>query len=151
MRQRPVLFALPLLLAVACGAPAATGVGGDSHSSAGKAVAAQAIHSVGRVASATRLTMESLPAPTGTIVMVKLYVGTLDAAERFYGRVFGAKFAVAQGENVPIVTFPNGGPGLVLIKKGPHDGKKEGGFIIQVPDLDFAKRAGGRQRRQGPR
>ncbi|MEU9348690.1 VOC family protein [Streptomyces sp. NPDC048278] len=71
--------------------------------------------------------------------MVKLYVGTLDAAERFYGRVFGAKFAVAQGENVHIVTFPDGGPGLVLIKKGPHDGKKKGGFIIQVPDLDVAK------------
>ncbi|MEU9409908.1 hypothetical protein AB0E08_30055 [Streptomyces sp. NPDC048281] len=66
--------------------------------------------------------------------MVKLYVGTLDAAERFCGRVFGAKFAVAQGENVHIVTFPDGGPGLVLIKKGPHDGKTKSGFIIQVPD-----------------
>lgn len=71
--------------------------------------------------------------------MVKLYVGTLDAAERFYGQVFGAKFAASQGDNAHIVLFPNGGPGLVLLKRGPHDWRKNGSFIIQVPDLDAAK------------
>jgi hypothetical protein len=36
------------------------------------------------------------------------------------------------------VTFPDGGPGLVLLKKGPHD-KKQGSFIIQVLNLSAAE------------
>ena len=78
-------------------------------------------------------------APTGKILMVKLYVGDLEAAERFYGAVFGAKLALKVGENAHIVTFPDGGPGLVLLKKNANDKKKEGAFIIQVPSLSAAQ------------
>ncbi|MFE2062916.1 VOC family protein [Streptomyces sp. NPDC059467] len=105
----------------------------------GNAVAARLAGSPATAVSTSRLASDSSAAPTGTIIMVKLYVGTLDAGEAFYGRVFGAKFAVAQGETAHIVVFPNGGPGLVLLKRGPHDWKKKGSFIIQVPDLDIAK------------
>jgi predicted enzyme related to lactoylglutathione lyase len=70
--------------------------------------------------------------------MIKLSVGNVKAAERFYGAVFGAKVALKVG-TVPIVTFPKGGPGLVLLKRGPHDRNKVGGFIIQVPSLSAAK------------
>ncbi|MGW3132329.1 VOC family protein [Streptomyces sp. NPDC001076] len=134
-----MLFAVPLLLAVGCGAPAATHTATNSQGAPVKAIAARAVHSTGNAASTTGSASDDAPAPTGTIVMVKLYVGTLDAAERFYGNVFGARFAVAQGDNVHIVVFPSGGPGLVLIKKGPHDRKKHGAFIIQVPDKDVAE------------
>src|SRR5262245_30283500 len=73
-------------------------------------------------------------APTGKILMVKLYVGDLAAGEQFYGAVFGAKLAIKVGENAHIVTFPDGGPGLVLLKKGADDKKKQGSFIVQVPN-----------------
>src|SRR6187551_691803 len=39
------------------------------------------------------------PAPTGKVLMVKMYVGDVDAAEQFYGAVFGAKLALKIGEN----------------------------------------------------
>ena len=71
--------------------------------------------------------------------MVKLYVDDLEAGEKFYGAVFGAKLALKVGENAHIVTFPDGGPGLVLLKKGANDKKKVGAFIIQVPDLSAAQ------------
>jgi predicted enzyme related to lactoylglutathione lyase len=70
--------------------------------------------------------------------MVKLYVGNVDAGEKFYGAVFGARLALKVG-NVPIVTFPKGGPGLVLLNKGLRDQNKVGGFIIEVPNLSEAK------------
>jgi predicted enzyme related to lactoylglutathione lyase len=70
--------------------------------------------------------------------MIKLYVGNVSGGERFYGAVFGAKPALKVG-TVPIVTFPKGGPGLVLLKKGPHDQNKVGGFIIEVPNLSHAQ------------
>jgi predicted enzyme related to lactoylglutathione lyase len=70
--------------------------------------------------------------------MVKLYVGNVAAAEKFYGAVFGAKPTIKVGP-VPIVTFPKGGPGLVLLKRGPHDRQRLGGFIIRVPSLSQAK------------
>jgi predicted enzyme related to lactoylglutathione lyase len=71
--------------------------------------------------------------------MVKLYVGDLAAAEKFYGAVFGAKPALAVGERAHIVTLPKGGPGLVLLKEGRDDKQKYGAFIIQVPDLRVAQ------------
>lgn len=49
--------------------------------------------------------------------MIKLYVGDMNAAKAFYGGAFGAKPALEIGSNANILTFPNGGPGLVL----PHD------------------------------
>jgi predicted enzyme related to lactoylglutathione lyase len=99
--------------------------------------------------SATTLPIKSVPttpsqgtsgpaAPGGTILMIKLSVGDVSAAEKFYGAVFGAKLALKVG-SVPILTFPKGGPGLVLLKRGPHDKNKVGGFIIQVPSLSQAK------------
>jgi predicted enzyme related to lactoylglutathione lyase len=66
--------------------------------------------------------------------MIKLYVGDMNAAEAFYGGAFGAKPALAIGNNANILTFPHGGPGLVLLKSNLGD-KKYGAFIIRVPDL----------------
>lgn len=66
--------------------------------------------------------------------MIKLYVGDMDAAKAFYGGAFGAKPALAIGNNANILTFPHGGPGLVLLKSSPGE-KKYGAFIIRVPDL----------------
>ena len=77
-------------------------------------------------------------APTGTILMIKLSVGNVAAGERFYGAVFGAKQALKVGP-VPILTFPKGGPGLVLLKRGPHGQVHVSGFIIQVPNLSQAE------------
>lgn len=70
--------------------------------------------------------------------MIKLQVGDLSAAERFYGAVFGAKPALAIGNSVHIVSFPNGGPGLVLLG-GKANEKMTGAFIIRVPNLREAQ------------
>jgi predicted enzyme related to lactoylglutathione lyase len=74
------------------------------------------------------------PDATGTILMVKLPVGNVAAAQRFYGAVFGAKLAVTVG-SAHIVTFPGGGPGLVLLKRNPKDKGLTGAFIMKVPDM----------------
>ena len=58
--------------------------------------------------------------------MVKLYVGDLDEGQTFYSDVFGAKLALAVGAGAHIMTFPNGGPGLALIKAGAGDKNKKG-------------------------
>jgi predicted enzyme related to lactoylglutathione lyase len=87
-------------------------------------------------APSTQPTGETNPAATGEILMIKLPVGNLPAAEKFYGNVFGAKLAISVGAGAHIVTFPDGGPGLVLLKRNPKDKGKTGAFIIKVPDLD---------------
>jgi predicted enzyme related to lactoylglutathione lyase len=113
------------------------------------AASSHAVVTIRTSSAPTTLPITSVPAtrgagthgaytPTGTILMIKLYVGNLGKGERFYGAVFGAKPALKVGD-VPILTFPNGGPGLVLLKKGPHDHDKVGGFIIEVPSLNEAK------------
>ena len=79
------------------------------------------------------------PAARGTILMIKLPVGNLGAAEKFYGAVFGAKLAITVGKNAHIVTFPDGGPGLVLLKRNPKDKGRTGAFIIKVPDLNASE------------
>lgn len=79
------------------------------------------------------------PAPTGKILMLKMYVDDLATAEQFYGSVFGATLALKVGENAHIVTFPGGGPGLVLLQRQKGDKKKASGFIVQVPSLDATK------------
>lgn len=93
------------------------------------------IHSV---TSTSVATSNSAGAPTGTILMIKLSVGNVAAGERFYGSVFGAKAAIEVG-TVPILTFPKGGPGLVLLKRGRHEQHNVSGFIIQVPNLSQTK------------
>jgi predicted enzyme related to lactoylglutathione lyase len=79
------------------------------------------------------------PAATGTILMVKIEVGDLDAGQRFYGEVFGAKHVLDVGSGARILTFPKGGPGLVLLKAGAGDASRKGAFIVQVPDLAAAE------------
>ena len=71
--------------------------------------------------------------------MIKLYVGNLAAAESFYGKAFGAKPALKIGAFADIVTFPGGGPGLVLLQRRAGDAQQRGGFIIQVPSLQAAR------------
>ncbi len=79
------------------------------------------------------------PAATGTILMIKLPVGSVPRAEKFYGAVFGAKPGISVG-SARIVTFPDGGPGLVLLKRNTKDKGRTGAFIIKVPDLDASVR-----------
>ena len=43
--------------------------------------------------------------------MVKLYVGNMDAGEKFYGAVFGASVAIKLGATADVVTFREAGPG----------------------------------------
>ena len=78
------------------------------------------------------------PAATGQILMIKLPVGNVAAAEKFYGAVFGAKLAVTVG-SAHIVTFPDGGPGLVLLKRNAKEKGRTGAFIIKVPDLNASE------------
>jgi predicted enzyme related to lactoylglutathione lyase len=80
------------------------------------------------------------PTATGKILMVKLYVGNLKDAEKFYGTVFGAQLAVKIGKGAHVVSFPDGGPLLALIAAGRHDKNKKGSFVVQVPDLAAAKK-----------
>jgi predicted enzyme related to lactoylglutathione lyase len=70
--------------------------------------------------------------------MIKLYVGNIPKAEKFYGALFGAKLALKIGNGAQIVTFPKG-PGLVLLQKNRSDKNKVGGFIIQVPSLSVTR------------
>src|SRR4051794_39885514 len=48
-------------------------------------------------APSTQPAGETNPAATGEILMIKLPVGNLAAAEKFYGDVFGAKLAISVG------------------------------------------------------
>ena len=71
--------------------------------------------------------------------MIKLFVGDdLAEAEKFYGAAFGAKKVGSVGDGVDIVTFPDGGPGVLLIKSKADD-EKYGAMIVQVPDLDVGE------------
>jgi predicted enzyme related to lactoylglutathione lyase len=87
-------------------------------------------------APSTQPAGETNPAATGQIIMIKLPVGNLAAAEKFYGDVFGAKLAISVGANAHIVTFPSGGTGLVLLKRNPKQKSATGAFIIKVPDMN---------------
>jgi predicted enzyme related to lactoylglutathione lyase len=78
------------------------------------------------------------PAASGTILMVKLPVGNVAAAEKFYGAVFGAKVAIKVG-SAHIVTFPDGGPGLVLLPRNSKEKGRTGAFIMKVPDLNASE------------
>jgi len=143
MRRHAILLAVPLVLAVWGGSTASLSADASTPSTSHRASATTAV-------APTTIPIDSVPAtapsgsddpaaPTGKILMVKLYVGSLDAGEKFYGAVFGAKVAIKLGDTAHVVTFPDGGPGLVLLKKGPDDKKKRGSFIIQVPNLSAAQ------------
>ena len=73
--------------------------------------------------------------PDGSILMVKLPVGDDEAAQEFYGTVFGVTLAMEMGDQVRIVTFPGGGPGLVLIPEDPEN-ERNGSFIVQVTNME---------------
>jgi len=73
--------------------------------------------------------------PDGSILMVKLPVGDDEAAQEFYGTVFGVTLAMEMGDRVRIVTFPGGGPGLVLIPEDPEN-ERNGSFIVQVTNME---------------
>jgi len=73
--------------------------------------------------------------PDGSILMVKLPVGDDEAAQEFYGTVFGVTLAMEMGDRVRIVTFPGGGPGLVLIPEDPEN-ERNGSFIVQVANME---------------
>jgi len=81
------------------------------------------------------------PNATGTILMIKLPVGDVEAAEKFYATLFGATPAAAMGGGIKIVTFPGGGPGLVLLGRDSNlpDSDGHGAFIIKVPNLEATK------------
>ena len=81
----------------------------------------------------------SNPDATGSILMVKLYVADLGKAQAFYHDVFGATLAVEMGAHVHIVTFPNGGPVLLLLYSLYYDTDKKGSFIMKVPTLATTK------------
>jgi predicted enzyme related to lactoylglutathione lyase len=137
MRRRWVRRAGPLVVAVLAllAAPAPPG-----------AAATLAWHRMSAKSSAAPTTLpittvppgvgaSTAPGPTGTILMIKLYVGNPTSGERFYGAVFGARPAMTMGTFAQIVTFPKGGPGLVLLKRNRDDKDQVGGFIVQVPNL----------------
>ena len=71
--------------------------------------------------------------------MIKLYVGDLAKAQHFYSEVFGATPSLELGNTAHIMTFPKGGPGLVLLRAAPSDATKQGSFIIKEPNLRTAK------------
>ncbi len=73
--------------------------------------------------------------PDGSILMVKLPVADDEAAQEFYGTVFGVTLAMEMGDRVRIVTFPGGGPGLVLIPEDPEN-ERNGSFIVQVTNME---------------
>ena len=73
--------------------------------------------------------------PDGSILMVKLPVGDDEAAQEFYSTVFGVTLAMEMGDRVRIVSFPGGGPGLVLIPEDPAN-ERNGSFIVQVTNME---------------
>jgi len=153
--MRPVAFVVVvpvLLLAVACGSldandarASTTQPAKDSTTTAPVTATSFAVDISTTSTTAAGATTTAAPkrtgGPTGKILMIKLFVGDdLAAAEKFYGAAFGAKKVGSVGDGVDIVTFPDGGPGLLLIKSKADD-EKYGAMIVQVPDLDVAKRA----------
>ena len=142
MRRSAVLVVVSLLLAAGCGSSSKDSDASASAASATTSKTAESATTLDVVVESTTTAPKSTDTsgPTGKVLMLKLFVGTdLAAAEKFYGTVFGAKRAMAMGDSVHIVTLPEGGPGLVLIKAGTKDKDKYGAFIMQVPDLAETK------------
>ena len=140
MRKSVILPAILLLLAAGCSAAktSAPTTGTRAKTVATTNVAPTTLPIV-TVPSTPTSGPPSAAAPSGKILMVKLYVGNLARGEKFYGAVFGAKLAVKIGAFAHVLTFANGGPGLILIRGGPGDKNKKGSFLIEVPSLKAAK------------
>jgi predicted enzyme related to lactoylglutathione lyase len=147
MRTSTILLALSIAIAAACGSdggsakaspPSTTQSTTVPSTTVPKTTAPPTTLPITRAPSTTTSGPQD-PSATGKILMVKLYVGDLDEGQTFYGDVFGAKFALAVGAGAHIMTFPNGGPGLALIKAGAGDKNKKSAFIIQVPNLQATK------------
>jgi predicted enzyme related to lactoylglutathione lyase len=144
MRRRTIVLSVGLVLAVWCGSTARLSAEASTPSTSQRAsptttTVAPITLPIESVPSTTTSGSDNPGAPTGKVLMVKLYVGSLDAGEKFYGAVFGATLALKLGDTAHVVTFPGGGPGLVLLKTGPQDKRKHGSFIIQVPNLSSAQ------------
>jgi predicted enzyme related to lactoylglutathione lyase len=76
------------------------------------------------------------PVATPRVIMLRLYVGELARAEKFYHEVLGATVVQKMGDKVGIMIFPGGVmPGLILIE-APKNEFKSGSFVMQVPDLE---------------
>jgi predicted enzyme related to lactoylglutathione lyase len=143
MRKFTLLLTLTLVLAVGCSSSKPSGSDDSSSSTASDGTEQTASTPVSMdiaIESSTTTAAGSADpnAPSGSILMVKLHVGDLAEGEKFYNAVFGATTAVKMGDNVHIVTFPKGGPGLVLLGGDSSDANMTGAFIIQVPNLDAA-------------
>lgn len=138
MRRFWIVLGLPILLMMATAAPSAAAPQPLQTTVAAKSSGAPTTLPITTVPPTSGSFSVSPTAPTGTILMIKLYVGNLVAAQKFYGAVFGAKLAITMGSFAHIVTFPKGGTGLVLLKKGVGDKNKVGGFIIEVPNLKMS-------------
>src|SRR5262245_25662939 len=128
MRRTATLLALSVLLAAAllASSTGALVASAPTKSGATTTTAPPTTLPFTTVAPTTAPAAGAGPAPAGHILMVKLYVGDLAQAEKFYRTVFGANPALKLGATAHIVTFPAGGPGLVLLKKKPTDKTKYG-------------------------
>lgn len=147
MRRLSILLAVPFVFAAGCSS-GSDSAGSGTPGASGSASAPVTLRVDGVPSAAGS---RSPAAGTGTILMVKIYVDSIDAGEKFYGTVFGAAVSMSMGEGVHILTMPAGGPGLVLLKKGPADQDKHAAMIVQVPDLQAAQTlalANGAQRQQ---
>ena len=160
MRRTALLLAASMTLAAACSSTSETSApaGGSSTSTETSAPSTSAGTTPGTTAGADGaggttppnsmdVTLDTTPgddgsapaASDGTIIMLKLQVGDSEAAKTFYGTVFGAQPVGDIGGGATIMTFPNGGPGLILLGSGGEDGDRKGAFIFRVADLAATK------------
>jgi predicted enzyme related to lactoylglutathione lyase len=138
--RKPALLVLSALLCIACSSTADRAERSTTSSTSAEATTVVPTTLTVEMAPTSIAPVPSDPNATGKILMIKLPVGDVEAAERFYGTLFGATAAAAMGPGVHIVTLPEG-PGLVLLHQDSEllDGNKQGAFIIQVPDLESTK------------
>ena len=117
MRKIALLFVMPSLRAApSLFAETSTAQVNSAHSSSGtSSVAASAAPTtlpISTVPWTTPSGSSSSPTATGDILMIKLYVGNIPRAEKFYGALFGAKLAVKIGKGAADRDVPQGaGPG----------------------------------------
>ena len=140
MRRSTVLGVIVLTFVAGCGS-------NGEHGHAAQTSTTSARATVTSTAPATTMPFVTTPssvgsstansAASGSILMLKVQVGDLNKAEDFYHTVFGATSAAEMGANVHIMTFPQGGPGLVLLHG--DDKSKQGAFIMKVADLQATK------------
>lgn len=75
------------------------------------------------------------PVASARVMMLRVFVGDIARAEKFYHEVFGMIAAQKMGDNVRIMIFPGGGlPGIILIQS-PQETTMNGSWVMQVPDV----------------